>query len=149
MSQELEFEFRNREFPLLDLFHVYEIPEPHILNGECFMIFNQKAKYYHSKNNNLMPTRFEFVLIPKFEKWEDQPDKLNMVLYRQCMEFLEAILNSAMYKHKNASPMSTSLRDLAVFSELNLQVPVSLLDPEKIDSVHMANMYRKHVQEFR
>lgn len=144
-----EFEFRNREFPIEDLFHVYETPEPGILNRECFMIYKESAKYFHGKNNNLMPTRFEFVLVPKYEKWEDDPEKLNMVLYQQTMDFFEAILNHTMEKHRNSSPMSASLKDPVVFRDLNLQVPVSLLDPEKIDSVHMANMYRKYVQEFK
>lgn len=145
---EAEFQFRNRQFPLEDLFHVYETPDPSILNRECFMIHKENAKYYHGKNNNLMPTRFEFILAPKYEKWEDGPDKLNMVLFQQAMELFEAILNHAMEKHKTASPMSTSLKDPAIFRELKLLVPVSLLDADKIDSVHMANMYRKYVQEY-
>lgn len=148
MTQELDFEFRNRPFPLEDLFHIYETPEPSVLDHECFMIRHEKAKYYHGKNNNLMPTRFEFVLVPKYEMWEDQPGNLNMVLYQQTMEFLEYIVNHAIEKHKESSPMTPSVKDILVFKGLILQVPVSLLDPTQIDSVHMANMYRKHVQGF-
>lgn len=148
MTQDLEFEFRNRDFPLLDLFHIYENPDQAVLNQECFIIRNEKAKYYHSKNNNLMPTRFELVLLPKYEMWEDQPGKLNMVAYQQAMELFEHILNEAIHNHNESSPMAASLKDIQVFSGLILQVPVSLLDSSQIDSVHMANMYRKYKQNF-
>lgn len=148
MPQEMEFEFRNREFPIMDLFHIYENPEPNVLNHACYLVKDGKAKLYHEKNNNLMPTRFEFVLVPKYETWEDKPDDLNIVIYQQAMALFELILNYAIEKLKNSSPMAPSIKEFEVFTNLKLQVPVSLLDPEEIDSVHMANMYRKYGQDF-
>lgn len=148
MHEEVIFEFRNRDFPLPDLFEVHENPEQSVLNHDCYVVFNGKCKYYHSKNNNLMPTRYDFVLVPKYDAWEDKPEQLNMVLFEQTMEFLELILNYAMEKHKNSSPWASSLKEIDTVLHLILPVSVSLLDPEKIDSVHLANMYRKYAQDF-
>lgn len=144
MLKQLEAEFRSRTYLMEELFDIHPIPDAGILVRDCFIIKNKHAKYYNESNNNMQPTRFDLAIVPKYDRWEDAPDALNIVTYRQVMGFFLAMVNHAIEEYLGSVAVSSTFTDVEVFGKIKIQASVSLIDSTKLDSVHMANMYRHY-----
>lgn len=146
MTRQMDSEFRNKIYLMEELFQIYPNPEGSVLVRDCFLIKEKKAKYYNQSNNNMQPTRFDFALVPKYDLWADGPDNLNIMLFQQIMKYLEIMINFAIEDYLSAVAVSSHFTTPDIFEQIKIQASVSLIDPDKLDTIHMANMYRQHFQ---
>lgn len=145
MSPSLEKELRKKEYLLKDLFDIKE----HITDTEqcedCFIIKDGIAKFYNNHNNNMMPSRYEFSVIPKYNLWQDPPERLNIMMYQKVMHMMCDLVTEGIKEHMTSSPMVPSYRDILVFQQIKIQIISGMVDQDKIDTIHMANLYQKHM----
>ncbi len=144
MTEPTEFEFRNKTFLMEELFHIHQDPDPKLMLEDCFIILHDKARYYNSSNNNMIPTRFEYLLQPNYDLWGDKPDSISIMTLKQTMEQFALLITSSIANYKASSPMAPSVSDQKVLEKVEMAVSVSIIDTNKIDPVHMATMYQRY-----